>query len=254
MRTELDKPILLEVCIDSVASAVASERGGAERVELCSNLLEGGATPSAGMIARARQRISIGLQVMIRPRGGDFCYSPDEFDVMKQDILVAKRLGADGVVLGILKLDGTVDSERTRELIALARPLKATFHRAFDMSRDLVQALKDVIDTGADCILTSGGEPTALEGRSTLARLVHSANGRIVLMAGGGIRADNAQSIVAATKVSAIHVGLKAPVPSPMQYRNPKISMGAAGEREYQRFVVLEAQVRSLKATMSLPP
>src|SRR5271169_237450 len=129
--------VFIEVCVDSVASAVAAEQGGASRVELCSGFLEGGVTPSAGLIELVRARTSIGLQVMIRPRGGDFYYTPEEFETMRCDILAAKKIGADGVVSGILNADGSVDIERTRELVELSRPLRVTLHRAFDMSADL---------------------------------------------------------------------------------------------------------------------
>jgi copper homeostasis protein len=181
--------VIVEVCVDSLDSALAAERGGAQRVELCSGLMEGGVTPSAGLIATTRQKVSIGLHVMIRPRPGDFCYSPDEFSVMQRDVLMAKQLGADGLVFGILDLDGSVDVPKTRQLVELARPLKTTYHRAFDMSADLGRSLEQVIETGADRILTSGGEPTAVEGAETLRSLVELANGRVIVMACGGIDA-----------------------------------------------------------------
>jgi len=243
---------LIEVCVDSVASAVAAERGGASRVELCSDLLEGGITPSAGLIELVRARTSIGLQVMIRPRGGDFCYTPEEFETMRCDILAAKEIGADGVVFGILNADGSVDIERTRELVELSRPLRVTFHRAFDMSADLFRALEDVCATGADRLLTSGGEATAGQAIQSIARLVQAARGWIAIMAGGGIDAQNAASIVEQTGVREIHVGLRSPVPSPMTYRNPQISMGTAPGLEYQRFQVLEENVRGLHRALAL--
>ena len=148
--------MLVEICVDSAGGAFAAERGGADRVELCDNLMEGGTTPSAGCIKVARRGLKIALQVIVRPRGGDFLYTADEFDVMREDIRVAKELGADGVVVGCLTAEGEVDRVRTEELIALARPLNVTFHRAFDMCRDARRALEDLISLGVDRVLTSG--------------------------------------------------------------------------------------------------
>lgn len=244
--------ILIEICVDSVDSAVAAQRGGAGRVELCSNLLEGGVTPSAGLIELVRARTSIGLQVMIRPRGGDFYYTPEEFETMRRDILAAKKLGADGVVVGILHADGSVDIERTRELVGLARPLNVTFHRAFDLSADLFRALECVCATGADRLLTSGGEKTALQAVGRIARLVEAARGRISVMACGGINLHNATSIIEQTGVREIHVGLRSPVASPMLHRNPELSIGTAAECEHQRFQVLEENVLSLYRAIAL--
>jgi copper homeostasis protein len=236
---------ILEVCVTSVESAVAAERGGAARVELCSDLLEGGVTPSAGLIARTRARIGIGLQVLLRPRGGDFCCTEDEYAALLHDVGAARTLGADGVVLGLLLPDGGVDEPRTRRLVELARPMSVTFHRAFDMTPDPLRALEQVIATGADRLLTSGGERSADLGAPTLAALVKAAGDRIVIMAGGGIRASNARSIVERTGVRELHAGLEEPTPSPMLFRKEKLSMGPAADREFTRFVAREETVRA---------
>jgi copper homeostasis protein len=219
-------------------------------VELCAGLPEGGTTPSAGMIAAVRRKISIGLQVMIRPRGGDFCYSPDEFSIMQRDILIAKQLGANGVVLGILDADGNMDTERMRQLVELARPLKVTCHRAIDMSCDLLRAAHDVIDAGVHRILTSGGEKSAVEGIHTIAQLVQVVQGRISIMACGEISSNNVQRIVEHTNVREIHVGLGGAVPSPMRVRNHKIAMGTLADSEYQTQVVSESSVRDLRIAL----
>ena len=243
-------PISLEICVDSAASAVSAERGGASRVELCADLLEGGITPSAGLIELIRARTSIFLHVMIRPRGGDFCYTAEEFETMQRDILVAKKFKADGLVLGLLNPDGTVDLERTRQLVELARPLSVTFHRAFDMSADLFRAVEDICAAGADRILTSGGESTALEGAARIARLQHAAGDRIAIMAGGGIRPHNAARVIEQSGVREIHAGPKSPFVSPMIYRNPKISPGAM-PGEYQHFGIREEDVRNLSRAVA---
>lgn len=243
--------VLVEVCVDSVASTVAAQRGGAERVELCSNLIEGGITPSAGLIEMTRAAVSLGIYVMIRPRAGDFFYDDAEFEIMKRDIELAKKMRADGVVLGILDVEGNIDVARTRQLVDMAQPLKVTFHRAFDMTPNILRALEDVCATGADRILTSGGEQTAAEGSTMIARLVKQSAGRVVIMAGSGIKPENVCRLIEQTGVSEVHAGLRSSLPSPMLHRNPRIGLGAVEDREYQRFVVLEENVAKLCQTIA---
>ena len=244
----MGKPkLILEVCVDSVESAMAAERGGADRVELCDNLLEGGTTPSAGAIAVARDRLGIKLHVIIRPRGGDFCYSDIEFAVMRHDITLAKQLGADGVVIGILTSDGDVDIARTRELIELARPLSVTFHRAFDMSRDPYRALEDLIGLGVDRILTSGQEPSVIEGLDLIAELVRIAGERVIIMPGGGTE-RNIKKVVARSGVREVHVVGTTSVESSMRFRNGRVFMG--GELrppEYTRTTTDPAKISALR-------
>ncbi len=244
----MQEKVLLEICADSIQSAVAAEKGGAHRVELCSNLLEGGVTPSSGVIATVRDRIAIGLYIMIRPRGGDFCYSEDEFEAMKKDVLAVKQLGADGIVFGILTEDGSVDTRRTRELLQLARPLKATFHRAFDMTNDLARALEELATAGVDRVLTSGGERTVEDGVAMIAKLNQLSNNRLAIMAGAGITKSNVHSIISTTGVREIHASVRGRVPSRMQHRNERVSMGDIEGREYERLVVMEERVSHLLA------
>lgn len=242
--------VLLEICVDSVESAAASERGGADRVELCAGLPEGGTTPSAGMIAAVRKKIAIGLNVMVRPRGGDFCYSTDEFGIMQRDILIAKQLGANGVVFGILNTDGKVDSGRIRQLIDMARPLKVTCHRAFDMARDLEEALEDLAEVGVDRVLTSGGKKSAVDAMPTLKQLVQQAHGRLSVMACGELSIANVKAVLAYSKISEVHAGLGTSVTSAMKFRNQKIEMGTLTNSEYQHVVVTESSVRELRAAI----
>jgi copper homeostasis protein len=242
--------ILLEICVDSVESAAASERGGADRVELCAGLPEGGTTPSAGMIAAVRKRIAMGLQVMIRPRGGDFCYSAEEFGIMQRDILIAKQLGANGVVFGMLNTDGTVDNQRMRQLIEMARPLKVTCHRAFDMSSDLEQALSQLVEMGADRVLTSGGKKSAVDAMPTLKHLVLQAHGQISVMACGELSMANVKAVIAYSNVTEVHAGMGTSVTSSMKFRNQKIEMGTLINSEYQHVVVTESSVRELRTAI----
>lgn len=240
----------LEICIDSVESAIAAERGGAQRVELCADLLEGGITPSAGLIAAVRSHISIGLFVMIRPRGGDFCYTELEFEVMQKEIEHARSLGADGIVLGILDRDARVDVGRSRQLVKSANPLPVTFHRAIDMTPDLSTALEDVIATGARRVLTSGGAPDVTVGTNQIAQLVQEAKGRISVMPGGGVSPENIASLAQATGATEFHSSARMPTNSPVRFRKQGIAMGDVPDREYGGFTVSEDKVRALAAAL----
>lgn len=216
----------LEVCIDSIESAIASQRGGAKRVELCDNLFEGGTTPSAGCIKIVRKHIDIDLYVMIRPRGGDFLYSDLEFEIMKSDIRIAGELGANGVVFGLLNADGSIDKMRTAELIQLARPMGVTFHRAFDVTPDPFQALEDLMELGVDRLLTSGQEATAFEGAELISELVKRVNGSLSIMPGGGITEKNINKISKITGCKEFHVTGRVRKQSKMQYRKDGVYMG----------------------------
>jgi copper homeostasis protein len=201
-----DQSVLVEACVDTVASALAAERGGAGRLELCDNLFDGGTTPSAGMISAVKAAVRIPVFVIVRPRGGGFVYSHDEISVMRLDIEAAKMLGADGVAVGALTRDGKIDADALRLLADTAAPLPVTFHRAFDLVRDQQQALELLIQHGVARVLTSGGAPTALEGIAAIAALVRRAAGQIAVMAGGGVREETIQEIVHRAGVNEVHV------------------------------------------------
>jgi copper homeostasis protein len=241
--------MLFEICVDSIAGVRAAKAAGAARVELCANLLEGGVTPSLGTIRRARSIAGIGLHVIIRPRGGDFLFSDDEFDEMRTDVEAAKAEGADGVVIGMLAADGRIDEQRTRELIACARPMSVTFHRAYDMTPDPIAALETLVGLGVDRLLTSGQEATVLEGLPLISELVRRAGGRIIVMPGGGITERNVERIVVAAKPREIHFAALEPTSSAMTFRRGHVFMG--GELrppEYDRLDTSVATIRSVMA------
>jgi copper homeostasis protein len=202
------KNFLFELCAESVEAAQAAESGGADRIELCSQLSIGGVTPEIDLIAAAIRALSIPVHVLIRPRGGDFVYSPAEFSLMQRQIEQALRAGAAGIAVGVLLQDGRVDLQRSRELVELGRPMSVTFHRAFDETEDLTEALEAVIQTGADCLLTSGGAPDVLTGAESIARLHTQAGERLNIMAGGGLKLANLAEVVRRTGVSYLHGSL----------------------------------------------
>ena len=236
----------VEVCVDSVPSAVAAQEGGADRVELCDSLIEGGTTPSPGAIEVARRSLRIDLNVIIRPRGGDFCYSDLELEVMKADVAAAKGLGANGVVIGILDEDGAVDVKRTKLLVELARPMSVTFHRAFDMSRDPAASLEALVDLGIDRVLTTGQQDSIWDGLDLVADLVARAKDRIVVMP-GGVQDRNAKAVVARTGAREVHVVGTRTVESRMRHRNQACFMGGSLRTpEFSWSVTDPARIRTI--------
>ena len=216
-----------EICANSVASCIAAQEGGADRVELCSGIPEGGTTPSFGMIRKARASIDIALNIIIRPRGGDFLYTADELEEMVHDIRIAKELGADGLVFGCLTKEGDIDMEAMSVLMEAAAGLPVTFHRAFDHSADPMRALQDIIDLGCARILTSGCRPTAMQGSSLLAELVKAAGDRIIIMPGCGVNESNIAEIARLSGAREFHFSAREPVESGMLFRNPDVAMGS---------------------------
>jgi copper homeostasis protein len=239
--------MVVEICVDSVESAIAAQQGGADRIELCSDLFEGGITPSLGLIGATREALTIPIFVMIRPRAGDFYYSASEFAVMKKDIVAAKAQGADGVVLGILTQNGAVDLERTRELVQLAGPMQVTFHRAFDRAPHMAEALEHVIASGAARILTSGGAQTAAQGAAIIARIVEQAHDRVAIMVGGSIRKENIAEIAHRTRAKEFHAALRTKLPSPVVRHNPELYLGEMGIDEFALYAVNSGDVRELR-------
>jgi copper homeostasis protein len=225
----------LEVIGFNIESCILAQSAGAHRIELCDNPGEGGTTPSYGFIKAAREVLRIELYPIIRPRGGDFLYSDSEFEVMKADVQLCKDLGCDGIVMGILKADGTVDTTRCKELVQLAYPMGVTFHRAFDRVKDATQALEDVIETGCERILTSGLVPNALDGAETLAALIKQADEQIIIMPGSGVRSDNIKELAQKTGAVEFHTSARMTIDSKMNYTN-------GGMKESLRSVSLDEQ------------
>lgn len=235
-----------EICANSVASCIAAQEGGANRVELCAGIPEGGTTPSYGMIRSARECISIALNVIIRPRGGDFLYSEEEINEMLYDIRVAKELGADGLVFGCLLPDGSVDKVNMARLMEAAGDTPVTFHRAFDHSSDPMQALEDIIELGCARILTSGCRPTALEGAGLLAKLVEKAGDRLIIMPGCGVKESNIAEIARLSGAREFHFSAREPVLSGMVFRNPEVAMGS----EDDPYGTVQTTARRVAATI----
>lgn len=238
--------LILEICANSIQSAINAQQAGAHRIELCENLEQGGTTPSYGFLTQVRKHLTIKINVLIRPRSGDFLYTDQEYAIIKDDITMCKQLGIDGVVCGILLPNGDVDVTRTKELVDLAKPMTFTFHRAYDFTNDPFKALEDVISTGANCLLTSGQQPTAIQGVHLIWDLVKTAKGRIVIMPGSGVNAENIEYLME-TGTTEFHMSGTTPVESGMVFRKWGMSLGNP-ETDYK---TLESNVDKIKATLA---
>jgi copper homeostasis protein len=240
--------VTIEVVVYNIESALRAQEGGADRIELCDNPIEGGTTPSFGLIEAVRQNVSMDVYVMIRPRGGDFLYSNYEFHSMKRDISQCQKISVDGIVFGILNPDGTIDKKRCKELIDKARPLKVTCHRAFDMTRDPFEALEDCIEVGFDRILTAGQQAQASKGAELIGQLIKKANGRIAIMPGSGVNENTVEEIIKKSGAKEIHFSATAFRESGMKFRNQQIAgIGSDEGSEFKLRTVDPERVRKIR-------
>lgn len=224
---------VLEVCIDSADSAIEAEKGGATRLELCGNLIIGGTTPTIALLDLVKKVVTIPVNVLIRPRFGDFCYTDLEFEQIKDEVIQAKEHGADGVVIGILKPDGALDVERMKVLVDLAKPMHVTLHRAFDVCNDPMETLHQVKELGINTILTSGQKQTCVQGKELIAELVRASENKVEILVGSGLNAGNIEEMIKDTGASAYHLSGKKELDSMMEYRSEEVSMGLPILSEY---------------------
>lgn len=225
---------VLEACVDSVKSAIEAEKGGAQRVELCSNLIIGGTSPGAALFRQIRKHTDLKIRVLLRPRFGDFCYDYYEYEMMKEDVEMYRDLGTDGIVTGILKPNGDLDVERMRELIEIAGDTDVALHRAFDVCSNPQEALEQSVELGIKTILTSGQKNSAWEGRDLIKELVEQSAGRIEILAGAGISPETIEKLVPYTGASSYHMSGKVTLDSAMEFRREGVSMGFPGFSEYE--------------------
>jgi copper homeostasis protein len=243
---------LIEIATSDFLTTKSAVEGGADRIELCANLAEGGTTPSYAHIKKCKESFSIPLFPIIRPRGGDFLYNKDEFEIMKNDIKLCKELGCEGIVIGLLNMDGTIDMTRTSELIELAYPLEVTFHRAFDRCKDPFVALEELIENGCQRILTSGQQPSVASSQSTIneqaidliTQLNKIADDRIIIMPGSGVRKENIKILADRTGCIEFHSSLRGKAKSPMQFIHPSF---ANSEESYSNNAISPHDVRALR-------
>jgi len=235
---------IIEIATSDFLTTKSAVEGGADRIELCANLAEGGTTPSYAHIKKCRETFDIALFPIIRPRGGDFLYTKDEFEIMKNDIKLCKELDCEGIVIGLLNMDGTIDMTRTSELVELAYPLEVTFHRAFDRCKDPFVALEELIEIGCQRILTSGQKPTVSEGIDLIAGLNKKADDRIIILPGSGVRKDNIKILAEKTGCIEFHSSLRGKAKSPMQFIHPAFADSA---ESYSNNEISPDEVRALR-------
>ncbi len=245
---------ILEVCADSVQSAVAAQEGGADRIELCSGLVIGGLSPSPALFKQIRKYTDLKIRTLLRPRFGDFCYDDYEFQTLKEEVEMFRELGADGVVIGMLNPDGTLDMERMEVLVNAAGDIGITLHRAFDVCRDPYEALEQCASLGIDTILTSGQKSSAWEGRGLLAKLAEQAAGRVEILAGAGVNPGVIEKLAGCTAVRAFHMSGKKVMDSRMEFRREGVPMGIPGFSEFEIWQTDREQVRrAVQVLQSLP-
>ena len=238
---------IIEIATSDFNTTRAAVEGGADRIELCANLAEGGTTPSLGMIRQCREAFDVSIYPIIRPRGGDFLYNEEEFSIMTRDIMLCKELGCNGVVIGMLNADGTIDEKRTAMLVNAAYPLGVTFHRAFDRCKDPFIALEQLIKVGCERILTSGQKPTVSEGLELIAELNKISDDRIIIMPGSGLRKENIKMLADKTGCEEFHSSLRTKVEGGMQYRHPAF---ASSSESYSHYSVIADEVRSFREAL----
>ena len=243
----------LEICCYTVESVIIAEKAGADRIELCENYSEGGTTPSFGNIKIAIDKLNIPVNIIIRPRGGDFLYSDTEFEIIKQDVKTVKQLGANGVVIGFLNSDGGIDIEKTKEIIELAKPMEVTFHRAFDRCKNPFVALEQLIDLEIDRILTSGQKQTAQEGANIISQLVKQAGNDIIIMPGSGVNEINISELIEKTNAIEFHSSAKIFIPSKMEYSEKIVSMGSNNIEENSIISVNSDMIKNMKRAFDYP-
>ncbi len=244
------KNYILEVCVDSVESAMNAENGGCNRLELCGNLIIGGTTPSASLFKEVRKHCKIPIFVLIRPRFGDFLYSDHEFEIIKDEVKMFRELGAEGIVIGILDSDGTLDTKRMKELITLAEGMSVTLHRAFDVCKDPEATLRQAIELGIDTILTSGQRSNCIEGKEIISNLVNIGGGKIDILVAGGVIGEVITEIHPDIGTTSYHMSGRVIKESGMDYRNDNVNMGLPALSEYEIWQTDEALVRDAKEVL----